>query len=263
MCRQVRSDYFIQPELSASRFNAKHLPTRGSAARSSRRHDFCPRFEFGSLYRFTVCTRSHHRCEMAFNSRIERDCGPAGNGIAGLVSANAASAAPLWPSSSKQTYSLRKEPRCLSEESAPRCALLADDRDRALSDRWLCGSIHMESGSKQLGHELRRLAFARLATGAARGLGRRSDPCPSDVSLTLLRSRALAGKGLERFLPRLCRTILRIRASLASTRVPGAPAAGRAPATSSVVNYLVDPASSHMLVSKIKPCMSKYKLLIL
>ena len=27
------------------------------------------------------------------------------------------------------------------------------------------------------------------------------------------------------------------------------------------VSYLVDPASSHMLVSKIKPCMSKYKLL--
>ena len=27
------------------------------------------------------------------------------------------------------------------------------------------------------------------------------------------------------------------------------------------VRYLVDPASSHMLVSKIKPCMSKYKLL--
>ena len=27
------------------------------------------------------------------------------------------------------------------------------------------------------------------------------------------------------------------------------------------VKYLVDPASSHMLVSKIKPCMSKYKLL--
>ena len=28
-------------------------------------------------------------------------------------------------------------------------------------------------------------------------------------------------------------------------------------------SYLVDPASSHMLVSKIKPCMSKYKYLIL
>ena len=26
-----------------------------------------------------------------------------------------------------------------------------------------------------------------------------------------------------------------------------------------VNSYLVDPASSHMLVSKIKPCMSKYK----
>ena len=28
-----------------------------------------------------------------------------------------------------------------------------------------------------------------------------------------------------------------------------------------VGSYLVDPASSHMLVSKIKPCMSKYKQL--
>ena len=28
-----------------------------------------------------------------------------------------------------------------------------------------------------------------------------------------------------------------------------------------LVSYLVDPASSHMLVSKIKPCMSKYKQL--
>ena len=27
-------------------------------------------------------------------------------------------------------------------------------------------------------------------------------------------------------------------------------------------SYLVDPASSHMLVSKIKPCMSKYKRII-
>ena len=30
-------------------------------------------------------------------------------------------------------------------------------------------------------------------------------------------------------------------------------------ATMKVYSYLVDPASSHMLVSKIKPCMSKYK----
>ncbi len=29
--------------------------------------------------------------------------------------------------------------------------------------------------------------------------------------------------------------------------------------TPPMAGYLVDPASSHMLVSKIKPCMSKYK----
>jgi hypothetical protein len=29
------------------------------------------------------------------------------------------------------------------------------------------------------------------------------------------------------------------------------------------MSYLVDSASSHMLVSKIKPCMSKYKQLVL
>ena len=29
-----------------------------------------------------------------------------------------------------------------------------------------------------------------------------------------------------------------------------------------ITSYLVDPASSHMLVSKIKPCMSKYKQFI-
>ena len=36
----------------------------------------------------------------------------------------------------------------------------------------------------------------------------------------------------------------------------GIPFGTRAPQKDS---YLVDPASSHMLVSKIKPCMSKYK----
>ena len=43
---------------------------------------------------------------------------------------------------------------------------------------------------------------------------------------------------------------------------PRAPGDGMAPKR--VIpkgSYLVDPASSHMLVSKIKPCMSKYKLL--
>ena len=37
--------------------------------------------------------------------------------------------------------------------------------------------------------------------------------------------------------------------------------AGKLLSSDPVVSYLVDPASSHMLVSKIKPCVSKYKLL--
>jgi hypothetical protein len=34
---------------------------------------------------------------------------------------------------------------------------------------------------------------------------------------------------------------------------------GNAAGIVGISSYLVDPASSHMLVSKIKPCMSKYK----
>ena len=34
---------------------------------------------------------------------------------------------------------------------------------------------------------------------------------------------------------------------------------GNAVGVVGISSYLVDPASSHMLVSKIKPCMSKYK----
>ena len=37
------------------------------------------------------------------------------------------------------------------------------------------------------------------------------------------------------------------------------PLLSNAMVSASVCSYLVDPASSHMLVSKIKPCMCKYK----
>ena len=40
------------------------------------------------------------------------------------------------------------------------------------------------------------------------------------------------------------------------------PSFGEGEARVGQVGYLVDPASSHMLVSKIKPCMSKYKQFI-
>jgi hypothetical protein len=50
--------------------------------------------------------------------------------------------------------------------------------------------------------------------------------------------------------------------ALPSDHAPAAPARGRRrglPPESVESDYLVDPASSHMLVSKTKPCMSKYK----
>ena len=49
--------------------------------------------------------------------------------------------------------------------------------------------------------------------------------------------------------------IERMRASLKRVACRGVPVQSGSPRDS----YLVDPASSHMLVSKIKPCMSKYK----
>ena len=56
---------------------------------------------------------------------------------------------------------------------------------------------------------------------------------------------------------RIARSVaLRVRFACFSPFVWGVRGAGSA-------GYLVDPASSHMLVSKIKPCMSKYKRLVL
>ena len=49
--------------------------------------------------------------------------------------------------------------------------------------------------------------------------------------------------------------------SVALGNLPGLPLWGRLGPFGLKDSYLVDPASSHMLVSKIKPCMSKYKQL--
>src|ERR1700733_8784223 len=61
------------------------------------------------------------------------------------------------------------------------------------------------------------------------------------------RSASLRGPG-ELFNPEACET-----GGLGLTVSRGGIRRGRSD------SYLVDPASSHMLVSKIKPCMSKYK----
>jgi hypothetical protein len=66
-------------------------------------------------------------------------------------------------------------------------------------------------------------------------------------------------------MPRDCDTIPPASAGPGSvgSRRALASAIALSPCSSLQGSYLVDPASSHMLVSKIKPCMSKYKLLIL
>ena len=51
-----------------------------------------------------------------------------------------------------------------------------------------------------------------------------------------------------------------LRVPTSNLEISPAPRSRRWP-TPANDSYLVDPASSHMLVSKIKPCMSKYKQL--
>ena len=50
--------------------------------------------------------------------------------------------------------------------------------------------------------------------------------------------------------------------SCAARPTPEPRAPSRGPRGRRQVRYLVDSASSHMLVSKIKPCMSKYKQIV-
>ena len=70
-----------------------------------------------------------------------------------------------------------------------------------------------------------------------------------------------SGRTPRASLPYISTLAPRPRGGLGPTGAAGlcAGASGRAPQ----VSYLVDSASSHMLVSKIKPCMSKYKQLVL
>jgi hypothetical protein len=52
------------------------------------------------------------------------------------------------------------------------------------------------------------------------------------------------------------------RVSLGTASVNTLPLSERSGLLAFKGSYLVDPASSHMLVSKIKPCMSKYKQIV-
>ena len=87
-------------------------------------------------------------------------------------------------------------------------------------------------------------------------------PVPSE-------SLVVPGKRSEGLLRKPRDASLRVDVSWTRYLLHSAPSGVRGPGglplgapTSGYGSYLVDPASSHMLVSKIKPCMSKYKLFI-
>ena len=103
--------------------------------------------------------------------------------------------------------------------------------------------------------------FIRTENGVSLGrLRKQSALCsviPNDRAVSRLRVT------LSEFAP-LQASCLRVRNARKSRPRPKVGALTTSePRLGATSGYLVDPASSHMLVSKIKPCMSKYKRLVL
>ena len=127
-------------------------------------------------------------------------------------------------------------------------------------------SVRRPAALRSLG--ARCLRFRRRARLLSRESGRACDPNPFNTLRTHVLQPARFGAS------RACGDApielgASLRACFAPARRSVGGAAGRArlPWNRGVARgsagYLVDPASSHMLVSKIKPCMSKYKRLVL
>ncbi len=116
--------------------------------------------------------------------------------------------------------------------------------------RWLCGWGLRIGGS---------------AFGTANKTHSLHRPVPAKVHCRSghLRQRAAAceegAPSLPPSLPARCWTVMFRGTGVARVRV--CPSCHTTAAPPAPAGYLVDPASSHMLVSKIKPCMSKYKRL--
>ena len=122
--------------------------------------------------------------------------------------------------------------------------------ERGVSSRWMALRARSSAGTSYVAARSRDGGRSRwdarpIGEGwPLRADGRQLKPAPGAGSSRV----APLGRGAVHR-TRDCLTICRLRAA------PGSPACGVAPKDS----YLVDSASSHMLVSKIKPCMSKYK----
>ena len=170
-----------------------------------------------------------------------------------------------------------------TDSSALRHARRVAPHRLAASSATLRGSA--PPGSDQVGHRtscvksLDRLAVSAPATGKPNACGRKAacDVCGASCS-ALVRSRPppLIAPARDRALSAAvvlsCCTVERRRSASAgvSTRtvVESSPSivpiasvdrVGGASSVDAHDSYLVDPASSHMLVSKIKPCMSKHR----
>jgi hypothetical protein len=152
-----------------------------------------------------------------------------------------------WPS--RYSIVCGKKPSTLRPSSDGSYVIGTVLREGALSKRSQCGSLRMESGSKQLdwAFESNLHPFFGSCRGSGVGSNTHTRSLGCLVNPLALSSACWEGVSAEH--------------GGAGSR----PVRSRweALSASSVANYLVDPASSHMLVSKIKPCMSKYKLLIL
>ena len=127
---------------------------------------------------------------------------------------------------------------------APRCAVSPFDREGAARCRRRARLTSREARVRPQPH----YHCARTCCSPARRRG-----SPRFGCLSILRG----GRGG-------CRVgVARSVALRVPRSVRAAPFGGGSDGTWGSAGYLVDPASSHMLVSKIKPCMSKYKRLVL
>ena len=120
------------------------------------------------------------------------------------------------------------------------------------------------------GLSVRRSGASRFMRGASDSGGARAYLIGARATPTLLTLRTHVLQPARSGARGAASLFLRVAVLRAPARRSVGGAAGRALPFASLrsgsrgsAGYLVDPASSHMLVSKIKPCMSKYKRLVL
>ena len=124
-------------------------------------------------------------------------------------------------------------------------------RERRTGDRSMQGGLNRTWRPGKSVHPLRTTnasaaGAVRLTAGGTRGIA-------EHIGLRPLAAHVASGHACARTVRHPTRPISGRGGRVGSAHQPTNPRRGV------VDSYLVDPASSHMLVSKIKPCMSKYE----